>query len=74
MNIDFTMTGLSLSLICGILLILQGVCFLIMQNPFKKIKKFGVRDYIILAVIACFIVVGIVLTVLGIVSAAPMLS
>lgn len=45
--IDFTMTGLNLCLIIGIVLLLQGVCFLLMQNPFRKIRKFGVRDYIL---------------------------
>ncbi len=74
MGIDFTMSGLNIALICGILLVLQGVCFLIMQNPFKKIRKFGIRDYIILAIVVSFIIAGIVLTVMGILSAVPMLS
>ncbi len=74
MNIDFSMTGINFFLLCGILLILQGVCFLIMQNPFKRIKKFGVRDYIILALIMSLVVAGIVLTIMGIISAVPLLS
>lgn len=71
--IDFTMTGLNLCLIIGIVLLLQGVCFLLMQNPFRKIRKFGVRDYILFALILCITVVGIVCTVIGAVDAFRMI-
>ena len=74
MNIDFSMTGINLALICGIALLLQGICFLIMQNPFKNIKKFKVRDYIIFALILCFVIAGITLTVIGSVTAAGLIS
>lgn len=74
MNIDFSMTGINLALICGIALLLQGICFLMMQNPFKNIKKFKVRDYIIFALILCFVIAGIALTVIGIVTAAGLIS
>lgn len=72
--IDFTMTGLNLLLIIGIVLLLQGICFLIMQNPFRKIRKFGVRDYILFALILCFIVAGIVCTVLGTIQAVQLIG
>lgn len=72
--IDFSMTGLNLLLIIGIVLLLQGICFLIMQNPFQKIHKFGVRDYILFALILCFIVAGIVCTVLGTIQAFQMIG
>ena len=42
--IDFTMNGINICLLIGIVLLLQGICFLFMQNPFKNIKKFGVRE------------------------------
>lgn len=74
MNIDFSMTGINLALICGIALLLQGICFLMMQNPFKNIKKFKVRDYIIFALILCFVIAGITLTVIGSVIAAGLIS
>jgi hypothetical protein len=74
MNIDFSMTGINLALICGIALLLQGICFLMMQNPFKNIKKFKVRDYIIFALILCFVIAGIALTVIGSVTAAGLIS
>jgi len=74
MNIDFSMTGINLAQICGIALLLQGICFLMMQNPFKNIKKFKVRDYIIFALILCFVIAGITLTVIGSVTAAGLIS
>lgn len=74
MNIDFSMTGINLALVCGIVLLLQGICFLMMQNPFRNIKKFRVRDYIIFALILCFIVAGAVVTVIGIVNAVGLLA
>lgn len=74
MNIDFSMTGINLALICGIALLLQGICFLMMQNPFKNIKKFKVRDYIIFALILGFVIAGIALTVIGTVTAAGLIS
>lgn len=74
MNIDFSMTGINLALICGIALLLQGICFLIMQNPFKNIKKFRARDYIIFALVLCFNIAGVVLTVIGVVNAVSLLT
>ena len=74
MNIDFSMTGINLALVCGIALLLQGICFLMMQNPFKNIKKFRARDYFIFALILCFIVAGAVVTVIGIVNAGGLLA
>lgn len=69
MGIDFSMTGLNISLLLGVVLLLQGICLLVLQNPIKKIKKFTVRDYIILGLIICFMIGGIILTVSGITSA-----
>ena len=72
--IDFTMSGINICLLIGIVLLLQGICFLVMQNPFKNLKKFGVRDYIIFSLILCFVVAGIVLTVLGVINAVGLIS
>ncbi len=69
MGIDFTMTGLNLGLLIGIVLLLLSVCLLIMQNPIKNKSKMTVRDYIILAFILCCAIGGIVLTVLGFIDA-----
>lgn len=69
MGIDFTMTGLNLCLLIGVVLLLLGVCLLIMQNPIKNKNKMTVRDYIILAFILCCVIGGIVLTVLGFIDA-----
>lgn len=74
MKIDFSMSGLNILLLIGIVLLLQAVCLLIMQNPVKRIKKFVVRDYIILAIILCIGAVGIVCTVIGMVQAFGMLG
>lgn len=69
MGIDFTMTGLNLCLLIGIVLLLLSVCLLIMQNPIKNKNKMTVRDYIILAFILCCVIGGSVLTVLGFIDA-----
>lgn len=65
MRIDFTMGGINLMLLIGIVILLQGICFLIMQNPFKKIKRFSARDFILFGIIICLITVGLALTVVG---------
>ncbi len=70
--IDFTMNGINICLLLGIVLLLQGICFLIMQNPFKRIKKFGIRDYIIFALILCFIIAGITVTTFGVINAVAL--
>lgn len=69
MGIDFTMTGLNLCLLIGVVLLLLSVCLLIMQNPIKNKNKMTVRDYIISAFILCCVIGGIVLTVLGFIDA-----
>lgn len=74
MKIDFTMGGLNIMLLIGIVVLLQGFCLLFMQNPFKKIKHFGIRDYILLGVILVLIVVGIVCVVSGILSAGKLIA
>ncbi len=74
MKIDFTMGGLNFILLIGIVILLQGICLLFMQNPFKKIKHFGLRDYILLGIILVLIVVGIICVVSGILSAVKLTS
>ena len=66
MMIDFTMGGLNLALLIGVVLLLQGVCLFFMQNPFKKIKHFEIRDFIIFGIILVMITLGVALTVVGI--------
>ena len=69
MMIDFTMGGLNLTLLIGVVLLLQGVCLFFMQNPIKKVKHFEIRDFIILGIILVMITLGVALTVIGITSA-----
>ena len=66
MMIDFTMGGLNLTLLIGVVLLLQGVCLFFMQNPIKKIKHFEIRDFIIFGIILVMITLGVALTVVGI--------
>ncbi len=72
MMIDFTMGGLNLTLLIGVVLLLQGVCLFFMQNPFKKIKHFEIRDFIIFGIILVMITLGVALTVVGITSAVKL--
>ena len=74
MGIDFTMTGLNLFLLTGVVLLLLSVCLLILQNPIKNKHKLTVRDYIILAFILCCAVGGMVLTVLGFIDAFTLIK
>ena len=69
MMIDFTMGGLNLTLLIGVVLLLQGVCLFFMQNPIKKVKHFEIRDFIIFGIILVMITLGVALTVIGITSA-----
>lgn len=70
--IDFTMGGLNLTLLIGVVLLLQGVCLFFMQNPFKKIKHFEIRDFIIFGIILVMITLGVALTVVGITTAVKL--
>ncbi len=70
--IDFTMGGLNLALLIGIVILLQGICLFFMQNPFKKIKHFEIRDFIIFGIILVMITLGAVLTAVGITSSIHM--
>lgn len=72
MKIDYTMNGLNILLLCGVVILFTGICFLVMQNPFRNIKKFRVKDYILFGVILAMICAGIVCTVLGIINAIKM--
>jgi len=72
MMIDFTMGGLNLALLIGVVLLLQGVCLFFMQNPFKKIKHFEIRDFIIFGIILVMITLGVALTVVGITTAVKL--
>ena len=67
--IDFTMGGLNLTLLIGVVLLLQGVCLFFMQSPIKKIKHFEIRDFIIFGIILVMITLGVALTVIGIMTA-----
>ena len=69
MMIDFTMGGLNLTLLIGVVLLLQGICLFFMQNPIKKLKHFEIRDFIIFGIILVMITLGVALTVIGITSA-----
>ena len=69
MMIDFTMGGLNLTLLIGVVLLLQGVCLFFMQSPIKKIKHFEIRDFIIFGIILVMITLGVALTVIGIMTA-----
>ena len=69
MEIDFTMGGLNICLLIGIVVLLEGICLFVFQNPVKKFKRFSVRDFIIFGIILSLVLVGITLTTVGIVSA-----
>ena len=69
MGIDFTMGGLNICLLMGIVVLLEGICLFVFQNPLKKFKRFSVRDIIIFGIILSLVLVGITLTTVGIVSA-----
>ena len=69
MMIDFTMGGINLTLLIGVVLLLQGVCLFFMQSPIKKIKHFEIRDFIIFGIILVMITLGVALTVIGIMTA-----
>ena len=72
MKIDYTMNGLNILLLCGVVILFTGICFLVMQNPFRNIKKFRAKDYILFGVTLAMICAGIVCTVLGIINAIKM--
>ncbi|MBR6050352.1 MAG: hypothetical protein IKP68_04005 [Clostridia bacterium] len=72
MMIDFTMGGLNLTLLIGVVLLLQGVCLFFMQNPIKRIKHFEIRDFIIFGIILVMITLGVALTVVGITTAVKL--
>ena len=72
MMIDFTMGGLNLMLLIGVVLLLQGVCLFFMQNPIKRIKHFEIRDFIIFGIILVMITLGVALTVVGITTAVKL--
>ena len=69
MGIDFTMGGLNICLLMGIVVLLEGICLFVFQNSVKKFKRFSVRDFIIFGIILSLVLVGITLTTVGIVSA-----
>ena len=69
MKIDFTMSGINIILLIGIVFVLQGICLLVIQNPFKKIKHFCWRDYILLGIILAFIAAGVICLIFGVLSA-----
>lgn len=69
MKIDFSMTGLNLPILFGLVLLLQSICVLIMQNPIKRIHNFTARDYVVLAINICIGILGVVLTTIGFITA-----
>ncbi len=74
MRIDFSMTGLNICLLIGIVMLLFSTCMLLMQRPIKNRKKLTVRDYFILGFILLFAVAGIVLTTLGFIDAFSVMT
>lgn len=74
MKIDFTMSGMNFLLFFGLMLILIGICFLVLQNPIKRWKHFVVRDFIYFSVFIGFIIGGIVAFVFGLISAIPVMT
>ena len=74
MGINFSMSGLNMALIAGLALMLEGVCVLVLQNPFKNHKHFVVRDYIILRIALSAVIGGFVSLIIGIIQAIPFMT
>ena len=74
MGINFSMDGMSLLLILGILLVLSGLHMFILLQPIKRRNSFRTRDYILLGITACIAIAGIVCLVIGIIKAIPLLA
>ena len=74
MKIDFSMSGLNTSLFVVLLLLLEGVCVLILQNPFKNYRHFVLKDFIIFGIGLAAIAGGLVSLIQGIIQALPAMA
>lgn len=71
--IDFSMSGINFLILLGVAVLLEGLCLLILQNPFKNWKRFVAKDFIIFAFETVLIIIGLVCLILGFVNAAPLM-
>ncbi len=74
MPIDFKMTGINLFLLAGLIIALMSVCLLIIQRPIKNRNRFTAKDYTVLIFILMLFIVGIALTLIGLVQTFKMIS
>lgn len=74
MTIDFKMTGINLFLLAGLIIALMSVCLLIIQRPIKNRNRFSAKDYTVLIFILMLFIVGIALTLIGLVQTFKMIS
>ncbi len=74
MPIDFKMTGINLFLLAGLIIALMSVCLLIIQRPIKNRNRFSAKDYTVLIFILMLFIVGIALTLIGLVQTFKMIS
>lgn len=74
MPIDFKMTGINLFLLAGLIITLMSICLLIIQRPIKNRNRFSAKDYTVLIFILMLFIVGIALTLIGLVQTFKMIS
>lgn len=74
MPIDFKMTGINLFLLAGLIIALMSVCLLIIQRPIKNRNRFSAKDYTVMIFILMLFIVGIALTLIGLVQTFKMIS
>ena len=74
MPIDFKMTGINLFLLAGLIIALMSVYLLIIQRPIKNRNRFSAKDYTVLIFILMLFIVGIALTLIGLVQTFKMIS
>lgn len=74
MPIDFKMTGINFFLLAGLIIALMSVCLLIIQRPIKNRNRFSAKDYTVLIFILMLFIVGIALTLIGLVQTFKMIS
>ena len=68
------MTGINLFLLAGLIIALMSVCLLIIQRPIKNRNRFSAKDYTVLIFILMLFIVGIALTLIGLVQTFKMIS
>ena len=74
MPIDFKMTGINLFLLAGLIIALMSVCLLIIQRPIKNRYSFTATDSTVLIFILLLFIVGLALTLIGLVQTFKMIS